>query len=692
MASSTPKQSGVNPSSQTQSETKLSDFPKAAGTNAKLKDQAPPVNPVQHNENLPLSFAQERVRLTLPQLSPEIYHQLRLYTLAWKGKRVRPKSLIVGMNTNGSKQPLFWCLQGFRELTQLAKYLGFDQPIYGMRSGHLIMKYTQKNIQALAAHYLGEILAVEPDGPYLLGGNCQSASIIFEIAQQLISQGKTVTLLCLVERFIPRPYPGPIALLFGRQSKFNPYKFFRNPELGWSKFYPGELYVDLVPGRHGEFFNEPKIQVNKPKIQVLVEKVQYYIEKTQSQPTPPQLPLNQTKYPLLPNHAYRAQLTAPTSLVALPGQTLVIEVKVKNLSSLTWLETAKSGIRVGNHWLDHNGKVRQWSDGRVDLGSDLPPDSEIELFLEVTTPMAEGHYCLELDLVEEGITWFKHKGSKTTTVQVSVNPDPHEITKEQANSEVYRRRGDSAFEKGDFETAILNYQNALQLSPSGPVEVYKNLGDALSQKQKFSEAITAYTEALKLQPDHEQVYFRLGSAQLMQQDLNGAIASYQKGIELSVEQAWMYRMLGQAFQYQGNLESAIATYTKAIALQPDHAITYILLGNAHLLADHLELAMANYNKAIQLQPDQPGAYHCLGNAQLQAKDVENAIASYHKAIALNPEYFPAYKSLGDLFKELKKLDEAIAAYDKALKLQPNNRDVASSKDRLMWRKKLQSGG
>ena len=359
-----------------------------------------------------LSSAAEPSELATSQLSSEIYHQLVAYTAGWKGKRVTPTSLIAGMNTQGSKQSIFWCLQGFRELSQLAKYLGEDQPIYGMRSGHLIMKYTLENIKALAACYVSEILSVQPESPYLLGGNCQSAWIIREIAQQLIGKGKTITLLCLMEQFVPQTYPSRTAFFFGRDSQFNPYKFFSAPELGYRKFYR-EFSVNVCPVEHGHFFSEPNIQM-------LTRQLAVEIEKAQSESVSPQL--NPEQYQLLPPQAYNAKLSTEKSVDIIAEESLTISVRVENISTVTWKETDRSSIRLGNHWLDTEGAVICWRDGIANLYQDLSPQTAVNLCLKVTAPEKPGSYKLELDLVEEGVTWFKDKGSQTFVVEVKVLP------------------------------------------------------------------------------------------------------------------------------------------------------------------------------------------------------------------------------------------------------------------------------
>jgi acyl carrier protein len=207
----------------------------------------------------------------LPQeLEPKIYRQLLAYTAAWQGKRVREDSLLVGLNTAGTKPPLFWCLQGFRELSQLAKYLDRDRPIYGMRSGHLIMEYSPENIQALANYYVEEILSVQTEGDYYIGGNCQAARIAQTMAIILQNQGRKVKLLCLLEDRFSQFYRGAITLLYGRDSIYNPYKHSLTPEIGWRKLYPEGFFIDLISGQHGQFFQEPNIQNLAKQIELAI--------------------------------------------------------------------------------------------------------------------------------------------------------------------------------------------------------------------------------------------------------------------------------------------------------------------------------------------------------------------------------------------------------------------------------------
>jgi len=53
------------------------------------------------------------------------------------------------------------------------------------------------SIEAMAEFSVKAIRAIQPDGPYLVGGWCASGLTAYEIAQQLRAQGQEVALLVL---------------------------------------------------------------------------------------------------------------------------------------------------------------------------------------------------------------------------------------------------------------------------------------------------------------------------------------------------------------------------------------------------------------------------------------------------------------------------------------------------------------
>src|SRR5258708_36944968 len=77
----------------------------------------------------------------------------------------------------------------------LARYLGPDQPVYGLQSQGLNGDgRLNTTIQEMASQYLKEIMTVQSHGPYFLGGYCFGGAIAFEMAQQLTPLGEKVGL------------------------------------------------------------------------------------------------------------------------------------------------------------------------------------------------------------------------------------------------------------------------------------------------------------------------------------------------------------------------------------------------------------------------------------------------------------------------------------------------------------------
>ena len=189
----------------------------------------------------------------------ETMRKQKAYVGAWVGQRHAKGSLIVTLNALGRRRGLFWCLQSYGELAQLAAELGSDQPVHGMRSGDLVMSYTPDTVAALADHYAREMVELQPDGPFQIGGNCQGGTIARATALTLRGMGRKVSRLILMELGSFWPYDEPVALIFGRDSHLNPYRRLPDPDAIFCEAYRDGFSIDLIDGSHGEFFSPRNI-------------------------------------------------------------------------------------------------------------------------------------------------------------------------------------------------------------------------------------------------------------------------------------------------------------------------------------------------------------------------------------------------------------------------------------------------
>ncbi|BCL77704.1 non-ribosomal peptide synthetase [Ktedonobacteria bacterium brp13] len=116
-------------------------------------------------------------------------------------------SPLVAIQPDGSRPP-FFCVHPAPGnvfcYADLARYLGPDQPFYGLQAqgidGQLAPLTT---IGEMATAYIQEIRTVQPAGPYMLGGHSLGGLVIFEMALQLHEQGEEVALLAILDRPAP---------------------------------------------------------------------------------------------------------------------------------------------------------------------------------------------------------------------------------------------------------------------------------------------------------------------------------------------------------------------------------------------------------------------------------------------------------------------------------------------------------
>jgi ubiquinone/menaquinone biosynthesis C-methylase UbiE len=117
--------------------------------------------------------------------------------------------------------------------------------------------------------------------------------------------------------------------------------------------------------------------------------------------------------------AMRAEIRvddAPGMLTAATSAT--VRAVVTNLSGHPW--PAGRLVKLGNHWYSGENLVIQ-DDGRTDLPHDVAPGESVPLDLLVTAPSLPGRYLLQLDMVQEFVSWWQEHGSQPVGTPVEVH-------------------------------------------------------------------------------------------------------------------------------------------------------------------------------------------------------------------------------------------------------------------------------
>jgi hypothetical protein len=102
------------------------------------------------------------------------------------------------------------------------------------------------------------------------------------------------------------------------------------------------------------------------------------------------------------------------------GERLQLHFRIKNTGREVWSSRGKNSCLLSYHLLDEQEKIIKYDNRRFPLSEKISPARTVEMTITVSSPLEEGKYILEFDLLREGIAWFKDYGSKTSKITLSV--------------------------------------------------------------------------------------------------------------------------------------------------------------------------------------------------------------------------------------------------------------------------------
>ena len=214
-------------------------------------------------------------------------------------------------------------------------------------------------------------------------------------------------------------------------------------------------------------------------------------------------------------------------------------------------------------------------------------------------------------------------------------------------------RGRDKYDKSDYEGAIKDYDQVIQLDPNYG-NVHYNRGLAKYALRDNQRAIADYNQAIKLNPNYTDAYYGRGIAKYGLGDKQGAIADYNQAIKLNPNYTDAYYNRGLAKDGLGDKQGAIADYNQAVKLNPNYTDAYYGRGIAKYGLGDKQGAIADYDQAIKLDPNYTNAYYNRGSVKSDLGDKQGAITDYKQAADLYQQQGET-KNYQDTLEQIKKL-------------------------------------
>ena len=173
-------------------------------------------------------------------------------------------------------------------------------------------------------------------------------------------------------------------------------------------------------------------------------------------------------------------------------------------------------------------------------------------------------------------------------------------------SNAFFNRGLSYKNKGQYDRAIEDYDQAIKLNPHY-TDAFNNRGVAYKNKGQYDRAIQDYDQAIKLNPNFVFAFSNRGVAYGKKGQYDRAIEDYDQAIKLNPNYAESFNNRGIAYTDKGQYDRAIQDFDQAIKLNPNYALAFYNRGIAYGKKGQYDRAIQDYDQAIKLNPNDADA-------------------------------------------------------------------------------------
>ena len=250
------------------------------------------------------------------------------------------------------------------------------------------------------------------------------------------------------------------------------------------------------------------------------------------------------------------------------------------------------------------------------------------------------------------------------------------------NSQEYYNLAITHYEKGEYDSAIENFQIAVSISPEH-AEAHYNLGVVYYKKELFELSEQHFKKAAELNPEDSESYYNLGLTYYENNNLDLAIKTLKEAANLKPDDPEIHHSIGSSYYKKGDFDLAEQSFKNAISINPELTESYKSLSATYIEMGEFELAEKTIKMAIEINPDietkkdfqhsatkllkdsklaQAEKYYEIGTQHTQDGDIEVAIENFKKAIENNPDHELAKQSLY-FIQEMKESMETVKSID-----------------------------
>ena len=172
--------------------------------------------------------------------------------------------------------------------------------------------------------------------------------------------------------------------------------------------------------------------------------------------------------------------------------------------------------------------------------------------------------------------------------------------------------GVAAFNAGNFDQAVTQFQAAIAQAPAVPA-LHVNLALAYFRLNRQADAVASLEQAAALGPGDAAIQYQLGSAYVDMQAYDKAVAALQRGLATKPDlakdplAAEATATLGAVYFAQGKVPEAEAEFQRVLTATPKHAAATLGMAKVFFSRNEVPKALEWFERVVTDHPGTPEA-------------------------------------------------------------------------------------